>query len=307
MRARPRLAETTESYVVCDVPVFNDRFLSATANTARHRRRMCAKIMTALLLHAATALSTAAASTKGFTGVRFSLYPKVAGDASLKAAIKTSVAGLKDLGLEVRPDDVSTALLGPEPALFEAMRAAFGRAARLEGEPHVSMVFTFSAGCPGEEEDDAPLPKRTLGAPDEWIADASLLPARVTCQYAIYPLGSADYMGTIREVIALAKRSPAFGAKKRDADGNLMPAGKTHFCTMLDGEGHEVFDVLRSSFARAREHSGHVVMTATITANQKKWKPAPEPQLSRAESPPAADGLPFYDSIDDVLGELDLW
>ena len=55
------------------------------------------------------------------------------------------------------------------------------------------------------------------------------------------------------------------------------------------------------------EHSAHVVMTATITANQKKWKPAPEPQLSRAESPPAADGLPFYDSIDDVLGELDLW
>ena len=281
------------------------------ANTALspHVRRtstMCAKIITALLLHAATALSTAAASTKGFTGVRFSLYPKVAGDASLKAAIKTSVAGLKDLGLEVRPDDVSTALLGPEPALFEAMRAAFGRAARLEGEPHVSMVCTFSAGCPGEP-DDAPLPKRTLGAPDEWIADASLLPARVACQYAIYPLGSADYMGTIREVIALARRSPAFGAKKRDADGNLMPAGKTHFCTMLDGEGHEVFDVLRSSFARAREHSAHVVMTATITANQKKWKPAPEPQLSRAESPPAADGLPFYDSIDDVLGELDLW
>ena len=239
-------------------------------------------------------------------GMRFSLYPKVAGDESLKAAIKTSVAGLKDLGLEVRPDDVSTALLGPEPALFEAMRAAFGRAARLEGEPHVSMVCTFSAGCPGEP-DDAPLPKRTLGAPDEWIADASLLPARVACQYAIYPLGSADYMGTIREVIALARRSPAFGAKKRDADGNLMPAGKTHFCTMLDGEGHEVFDVLRSSFARAREHSAHVVMTATITANQKKWKPAPEPQLSRAESPPAADGLPFYDSIDDVLGELDLW
>ena len=270
---------------------------------------MAAKVITALLLHTATALSTAAATTtqpKGFTGVRFSLYPKVAGEASLKAAIKTSVAGLKDLGLEVRPDDVSTALLGPEAALFEAMRAAFGRAARVEGEPHVSMVCTFSAGCPGEP-DDAPLPERTLGAPDEWIADASLLPARVACQYAIYPLGSADYMATIREVIALARRSPAFGAKKLDADGNVMPAGKTHFCTMLDGEGQEVFDVLRSSFALARERSGHVVMTATITANQKKWKPAPEPQLSRAESPPAVDGLPFYDSIDDVLGELDMW
>ena len=261
------------------------------------------------LLHTATALSAAAATTtppKGFTGVRFKLYAKVAGEESLKAAIKTAVAGINDLGLEVRPDDCSTALLGPEPALFEAMRAAFGRAAREKGEPHVSMVCTFSAGCPGEP-DDAPLPERTLGAPDQWIADASLLPSRVACQYAIYPLGSADYMATIHEVIALAKRSPAFGAKKLDAAGNIMPAGKTHFCTTLDGEGQEVFDVLRSSFALARERSGHVVMTATITTNQKKWKPAPEPQLSRAEPPPAVDELPFYDSIEAVLGELDVW
>jgi hypothetical protein len=65
---------------------------------------------------------------KGFTGVRFSLYPKVAGEASLKDAIKMAMSGLSDLGLEVRPDDVSSALLGPEPALFEAMWVAFGRA-----------------------------------------------------------------------------------------------------------------------------------------------------------------------------------
>ena len=253
-------------------------------------------------------ISTAAAATtqpKGFTGVRFSLYPKVAGETSLKTAIKTAVAGIKDLGLEVRPDDCSTALLGPEPALFEAMRAAFGRAARVEGEPHVSMICTFSAGCPGEA-DDAPLPTRTLGT-DEWITDASLLPARVACQYAIYPLGSADYMATIREVTALARRSPAYGAKKLDADGNLIPAGKTHFCTMLDGEGQEVFDVLRSSFALARERSGHVVMTATITANQKKWKPAPEPQPNTDALPPAVDEQPFYESYEAVLGELDVW
>ena len=254
-----------------------------------------------MLLTALTSAAALSTPPKGFTGVRFSLYPNVKGQESLKAAIKTAIAGIKDLGLEVRPDDCSTALLGPEPALFEAMRVAFGRAARVDGEPQVNMICTFSAGCPGEP-DDAPLPERTLGAAGEWIPDADELPSRVACQYAIYPLGSQSYMETIHEVIALAKRSPAF-----------KPNVKTHFCTMLDGEGGEVFDVLRSSFALARERCGHVVMTATITCNQKKWKKAAvaeqEVRIDVAPSPSAAaaEEPPFYESIEAVLGELDMW
>jgi hypothetical protein len=40
---------------------------------------------------------------------------------------------------------------------------------------------------------------------------------------------------------------------------------------MLDGDGDEVFDTLRSSFALARESAGHIVMTASITANKRMW------------------------------------
>ena len=36
------------------------------------------------------------------------------------------------LGLEVKADDVSTVLIGQEPALFEAIRVAFGRCACTE-------------------------------------------------------------------------------------------------------------------------------------------------------------------------------
>ena len=54
-------------------------------------------------------------------------------------------------------------------------------------------------------------------------------------------------METIHEVICNAKLSPAWKA-----------AVKTHFCSTLDGDGQEVFDVLRKSFALAREHSRHV-------------------------------------------------
>ena len=93
----------------------------------------------------------------------------------------------------------------------------------------------------------------------------------------------------------------------------FKPNVKTHFCTMLDGEGGEVFDVLRSSFALARERCGHVVMTATITCNQKKWKKAAvaeeEVRIDVAPSPSAAaaEEPPFYESIEAVLGELDMW
>lgn len=201
---------------------------------------------------------------KGFTGVRFSLYPKV-GEESLKEAIKKAVSRLSDLGLEVRPDDVSSVLLGPESALFEAMRVAFGRACRAEGEPHVSMVCTFSAGCPGEPN-ESPLPARTVDT-ESWVDEAYDLPSRVACQFAVYPLGSSNHMDTIYDVIHEAKKSPAF---KGDV--------KTHFCSMLDGNGDDVFNILRSSFALARqrhldrEGGVHVTMTATLTANKSAWK-----------------------------------
>ena len=201
---------------------------------------------------------------KGFTGVRFSLYPKV-GEESLKEAIKKAVSGLSNLGLEVQSYDVSSVLLGPEPALFEAMRVVFGRACRAEGEPHVSMVCTFSAGCPGEPN-ESPLPTRTVNT-DSWVDEAYNLPSRVACQFAVYPLGSSNYMDTIYDVIHEAKKSPAF---KENV--------KTHFCSMLDGTGDEVFNVLRSSFALASqrhlqcEGGVHVTMTATLTANKSAWK-----------------------------------
>eukprot|EP00978_Attheya_sp_CCMP212_P014524 scaffold37028_cov57-Attheya_sp.AAC.15 len=204
-------------------------------------------------------------SQKGFTGVRFSLHPNIShdddGSKSLKQAIKTAVKGLDTLGLKVLPDDVSSCLLGPEPALFEAMRVAFGRAGRTPGGElrQVSMSCTFSAGCPGEP-DESPHVPRTISENTEFCEEAFLLPDRVACQFAIYPLGTEHHMDTINNVIRHAGKSPAW------------KEGKSHFCSMLDGDGQEVFDTLRSSFALARESAGHVVMTATFTANKRQWR-----------------------------------
>ena len=209
------------------------------------------------------------------TGVRISLYPKTGPGQSLKQTIKDAVAGISDLGVKVQPDDVSSALIGPEPALFEASRAIFGRACRAEGEPHVSMICSFFAGSPADRDRElAPattttLPERTVSAgKDEWIDDAKSLPKRVACQFSVYPMGSSKYIDTIDAVMEeVVRKSPAF---KDDLQG--------HFCTTLDGEGEEVFNVLRSSFELARSkqrESGageHVTMHVTLTANKSAWK-----------------------------------
>ena len=270
----------------------------------------------------------------GITGVRFSLYPRVRAGGSLKAAVKSAVNGLGELGLAVTTDDVSSCLIGSnctrrplfflgktchfskvrwsyaagdEPALFEAMRCAFGRAAAFDGETHVSMQCTFSAGCPGDVSDDAEgSPKRAshLPPPGEWVPDAFALPRRVACQFAVYPIGGgADDAQTIVDVLLLAQQSQAYVERN------------TPFCTMLDGDGAEVFDVLRASFQLARARAGPVVMTATLTANKSSWKHDDNDESESGgvtapvepESGSVAAVVKDYESYAEVLADLDIW
>lgn len=239
------------------------------------RPLLVASALLALATCNTDAFSTEAPSSP-LAGVRISLYPKTGPGQSLKQTIKDAVAGTSDLGVAVQPDDVSSALIGPEPALFEAARAIFGRACRAEGEPHVSMICSFFAGSPADRDRElAPasttttLPERTVSAgKDEWIDDAKLLPKRVACQFSVYPMGCSNYIDTIDAVMEeVVRKSPAF---KDELQG--------HFCTTLDGDGEEVFNVLRSSFELARSkqrESGageHVTMHVTLTANKSAWK-----------------------------------
>ena len=189
-------------------------------------------------------------------GVRFSLHPMT--DAFVPV-ILDAVQGLDRLGLEVEVDDISTCLMGEEPQLFEALRVAFGRAARTG--THVVMVTSFSAGCPGEPEGDVCAPRHVTLAElaqdqgaDDWVAAAYDLPEQVACQFALYPLGIEHYMDVIYREIGVTKAAP------------VRSRGR-HFATHLAGDGAAVFDALRTAFRNARRDAAHVVMTATISAN----------------------------------------
>ena len=79
--------------------------------------------------------------TQPFFGVRFSLYPMT--DRFIPV-ILDAIQGLRDTGLDVETDDVSTFLGGPPQRVFPTIERAFGRAAR-SGE-HVVMTAQFSYG-----------------------------------------------------------------------------------------------------------------------------------------------------------------
>ena len=184
-------------------------------------------------------------------GVRFSLYPM---RDDFVPVIVDAVCDLPALGVEAETDDVSTCLLGEEPGLWEALRIAFRRASAAGA--HVVLSATFSAGCPGEPEGDICVPRAyagPVGGHEGWSAEAfGLGPA--SAQFAIYPLGVADYMDTIH------------GEIERARGRGLRVVGR-HFCTHVYGPGDDVFETLRRAFQEAQRRATHVVMTVTVSAN----------------------------------------
>jgi uncharacterized protein YqgV (UPF0045/DUF77 family) len=215
---------------------------------------------------AKTVLADRLTLTPTNAAVRFSLYPKTTSAQSLKATIKRSVSGIGDLGLEVKADDVSSLLTGSQDSVFEAMSGVLSRAAAVPGRPHVSMQCTISTDVPPGFE---PPPR----SGKEWAPEA---PSRVACQFAVYSLCE---LGTCEDsIFELASRSACFHSERE-------------LCTMLDGDGADVFGVLRDSFelARGRSVSGRVVLTATLTANKASWKSDEDAAADAAELASASD------------------
>ena len=85
--------------------------------------------------------TTPASACAPFFGARFSLYPMTD---RFVPVILDAIQGLRETGLDVETDDVSTFLGGPPERVFPTLQRAFARAAR-SGE-HVVMVAQFSYG-----------------------------------------------------------------------------------------------------------------------------------------------------------------
>ena len=181
----------------------------------------------------------------GFFGARFSLYPMTD---RFVPVILHAIEGLRETGLDVETDDVSTFLGGDVPAVFEALERTFARAAS-SGE-HVVMTVLFSHGCPGES------------TPDETvIGNAAVIQTgpedrkvRVACQWSLYPLEVQNHMQVIYREIGRTKEAGVFTRGQ-------------HFVSRLDGELSAVLGAIRASVESASANGDHIVAHATIAAN----------------------------------------
>ncbi len=180
-----------------------------------------------------------------FFGARFSIYPMTDRYVPL---ILGAIDGLRDRGLEIETDDVSTFLGGDRNAVWSSLEEAFAKAAR-SGE-HVVMSALISHGCPGETYCEPDPHTGTAAAP---IVRAGT-GIQAACQWSLYPLGEPGYMEVINREIDRTKQAGVF---RKGA----------HFVSRLDGDLSEVLAAIRRSFDETCGSVGHVVAHLTLSAN----------------------------------------
>ncbi|EJW14548.1 Ykof family thiamine-binding protein [Paenibacillus alvei] len=190
--------------------------------------------------------------TSRIVGCRFSIYPMSDRfvDIILGALRNTDLSKVWS-----HTDDVSTWVRGRSEHVFDVVQSIFLHSAA--GGEHAVLNATFSIGCPGDTQGDAFI------STDDMRMNAErnqAIPLQVAAHFALYPLGTPDYMDTIYEIIGLAKEEGTFDES-------------AHYASRLEGEAQRVFATLEHAFNRAQKtDKSHVVMTTTISANSPSTK-----------------------------------
>jgi hypothetical protein len=190
-------------------------------------------------------MATSPPNGSPFFGARFSLYPM---SDRYVPIILGAIDGIRDRGLEVETDDVSTFIGGDRNAIWATLEDVLAKAART-GE-HVVMTALVSHGCPGETYCEPDPMTGTARAPAPHTGGD----VEVSAQWSLYPLGAAGYMDVIYEEIDRTKRAGLF-------------TGGAHFVSKLEGDACTVLDGIRSAFDDACGRASHVVAHVTISAN----------------------------------------
>lgn len=197
-----------------------------------------------------------------FIGAQVSLYPMTSD------FVEVITAGLKALAphrdrLRIETDDISTLMVGPPDALFQAVRDLFASAAR--NPAHVTLHATLSRGCPGEPDDPTcrcdvltqaqsqTLDQRQALARDA-VSAAPVLGVTIDVQFSLYVMGEDRHMDEIYGCIDFLRASGTFLRSK-------------NFCTRLRGDAGAVFETLHQAFLRFGPAQGHVTIDLTASAN----------------------------------------
>lgn len=187
-----------------------------------------------------------ACGTSRIVGCRFSLYPM---SNHFVDIIMDALSKVDTSKVWSKTDDVSTCIRGRMEHVFDVTKAIFLQAAN-SGE-HVVLNGTFSIGCPGDTEGDVFMSENDQRMNE---MNSAAIPIQTAAQFALYPMGTTDYMKKIYGAVEIAQEHGTFG-------------GGVHYASRLEGDANRVFATLEQSFTHTQESVSHVVMTVNLSCN----------------------------------------
>lgn len=192
-------------------------------------------------------------------GCRFSLYPMCD---DFAAVILAALGEVDATGLEVRTDDVSTYLAGPENRIVDYVREVLVAAA--QRTPHVVATVLLSRGCPGEVtcELDGEMAASRMPPPPR-LAAAAPTGVLAAAHWSVYALGVDNYMDLIGAAVEQGK-----------ADGTY--AGGEHYVTRLEGDVADVLATIAGGWLAAAGSARHVAAHATVSVGSPTSRTAEE-------------------------------
>ncbi|WP_055105552.1 YkoF family thiamine/hydroxymethylpyrimidine-binding protein [Paenibacillus ihumii] len=192
----------------------------------------------------------AACGSSRIVGCRFSLFPM---SDRFVPIILGALEKTDTSKVWIQSDDVSTCVRGRHEHVFDVVQSIFLQAAT-SGE-HVVLSATFSVGCPGDTEGDA-----FMSEDDVRLNKGNGAAVDTAVQFALYPMGVANYMDVIYDAV-----------KAAEAEGTFT--GGIHYASRLDGDVRQVFRSLENAFVASSAKASHLVMTTTISCNSPSAKP----------------------------------
>lgn len=185
-------------------------------------------------------------SKMGITGARFNLSPM---SDDFKAIILDAIRQVDLSKVWAETDHISTVYRGKEEAVFDTLKAAFLFAYK-EGV-HMTLEATVSKGCPGDSDSDYTL---ELDEPKANKEETQSIDFPVIGKFALYPMGSDDYMATIAKVV------------NEGIDRGVI-TGSGHYGTNLGGNAQDVFDYLEYVSNTVGSKVSHYVSQITLHCN----------------------------------------
>lgn len=146
-------------------------------------------------------------------------------------------------------DKLSTVYRGRQNNVEDAVKACFMNAFT-EGV-HMTSEMTFSRGCPGDVDADSMMDVDDTPVNAPALADIHF---PVNCKIALYPMGVEDYMHHIATVV---NHAIDLGIYEKSS----------HYCTILSGDVHDLFDYFHYVNSYCSEHLSHYIFEVTLSVN----------------------------------------